>query len=58
MKPAPAQLEAVSEEEPLTLSSLLNTVFKNYGTYFETREQLHSLQEWVREQEKIYNDEP
>lgn len=55
MKPAPATLEQLPENEQVTLSSLIRTMFKNYGTYFETKERLNSLQEWVKAQQEIYN---
>jgi hypothetical protein len=37
------------------LSEIATTVAGNYGTCHEVREQLKSLQDWVKEQEKIYN---
>ena len=33
----------------------VSTVVGNYGTCHEIRQQLESLQKWVREQEKIIN---
>lgn len=39
----------------LKLSTTLETVVGNYILYYETAEQLKALQNWVREQEKIYN---
>ena len=40
----------------LKLSTTLETVIGNYVLYHETSEQLKALQEWVKAQEKIYND--
>ena len=37
----------------VTLSRLLDTTVLNYGTFYEVREQLKALQDWVREQKKI-----
>lgn len=37
------------------ISGVATTVAENYGTCHEVREQLKSLQEWVREQERLYN---
>lgn len=38
------------------LSTVTETVVINYNTYYELAEQLKSLQEWIRIQEKIYNE--
>lgn len=37
------------------LSGVATTVTENYTTYHKVAEQLKALQEWVREQQKIYN---
>ena len=37
----------------VTLSRLLDTTALNYGTFYEVREQLKALQDWVREQKKL-----
>jgi hypothetical protein len=37
------------------LSGVATTVTENYTTYHKIAEQLKSLQEWVREQQRIYN---
>ena len=37
------------------LSTVASTVAGNYGTCHEIRQQLESLQKWVREQEKLIN---
>lgn len=37
----------------VTLSTTTKTVTENYGTYHELKEQLISLQRWVKEQQKI-----
>jgi hypothetical protein len=37
------------------ISGIATTVAENYGTCHEVREQLKSLQEWIREQERLYN---
>lgn len=37
----------------VTLSRLLDTTVLNYGTFYEVREQLKALQDWVRDQKKI-----
>lgn len=37
----------------VTLSRLLDTTVLNYGTFYEVKEQLKALQDWVREQKKI-----
>lgn len=39
---------------PVKISGVAETVVDNYTTYHEVAEQLRSLQEWVREQQKIY----
>lgn len=39
----------------LKLSTIIETVSGNYTIYYETAEQLKALQDWVRQQEKIYN---
>lgn len=39
------------------LSTVIETVAGNYTIYYETAEQLKALQEWVKQQEKIYNDD-
>jgi len=38
----------------ITLSTVGETIARNYQTYHEIREQLESLQQWVREQEKLH----
>ncbi len=43
------------EPSGVALSQVATTVAGNYTTCHETREQLKSLQEWIKEQEKIYN---
>lgn len=45
----------LTDESPsgITLSTTAKTVTENYGTCQETRDQLSSLQKWVREQQKI-----
>ncbi len=37
------------------LSTVGKTVVENYTSCNETREQLRSLQDWIKEQEKLYN---
>ena len=37
------------------LSGVAKTVTENYTTYYQVVEQLKSLQEWVKEQKRIYN---
>jgi hypothetical protein len=37
------------------LSGVAETVTTNYTTYYKVAEQLKSLQEWVKEQQSIYN---
>ena len=37
------------------LSTVIETVAGNYTIYYETAEQLKALQDWVKQQEKIYN---
>jgi hypothetical protein len=37
----------------VTLSQLLDTTALNYGTFYEVREQLKALQDWIREQKKL-----
>jgi len=37
------------------LSGVANTVTENYTLYHQVSQQLNSLQEWVREQQSIYN---
>jgi len=38
----------------IKISGVAETVVDNYTTYHEVAQQLRSLQEWVREQQKIY----
>lgn len=44
-----------AESSGVALSSVATTVVGNYTTCHEVREQLKSLQEWVKNQELIYN---
>jgi len=44
---------AIKGASSVTLSKLLDTTVLNYGTFYEVREQLKALQDWVREQKKI-----
>lgn len=37
------------------LSGVAETITENYTTYYKVAEQLRSLQEWVKEQKRIYN---
>jgi hypothetical protein len=37
------------------LSGVANTVTENYTLYYQVSQQLKSLQEWVKEQQSIYN---
>ena len=37
------------------LSGVAETITENYTTYYKVAEQLKSLQEWVKEQKRIYN---
>lgn len=37
----------------ITLSKLLDTTILNYGSFYEVKEQLKALQDWIREQKKI-----
>ncbi len=37
------------------LSGVATTVTENYTTYHKVAEQLRSLQEWIKEQQRIYN---
>jgi hypothetical protein len=37
------------------ISGVAETVIDNYTTYYQVSEQLKSLQQWVKEQQKIYN---
>jgi hypothetical protein len=39
---------------PVKISGVAETVVDNYTTYHQVAEQLRSLQDWVREQQKIY----
>ena len=39
---------------PVKISGVAETVVDNYTTYHQVAEQLRSLQEWVREQQKVY----
>jgi hypothetical protein len=36
------------------ISEVAETVIDNYTTYYQVAEQLRSLQEWIKEQQKIY----
>lgn len=37
------------------ISGVAKTITENYTTYYQVAEQLKSLQEWVKEQKRIYN---
>jgi hypothetical protein len=37
------------------ISGVGKTITENYTTYYQVAEQLKSLQEWVKEQKRIYN---
>jgi len=37
------------------LSGVAETITENYTTYHKVAEQLRSLQEWVKEQKRVYN---
>lgn len=51
--PAPGDINAAASG--VTLSSVGEIVAVNYNIYHQTATQLLSLQDWVREQEKLYN---
>ena len=51
--PDPARLAHAAPASNVTLSRLLDTTVTNYGTFYEVREQLRALQDWVREQHKL-----
>jgi hypothetical protein len=36
------------------ISGVAETVIDNYTTYYQVAEQLRSLQEWIKEQQKVY----
>lgn len=48
---APGTNEGTSD---VKISELLRTVTENYGTYYQTREQLIGWQQWYNEQKKIF----
>lgn len=39
---------------PIKISGVAETVVENYTTYHQVAEQLRSLQEWIKEQQKVY----
>ena len=39
---------------PIKISGVAETVVDNYTTYHQVAEQLRSLQEWIKEQQKVY----
>jgi hypothetical protein len=49
-----ATRKADATTSPVKISGVAETVVDNYTTYHEVAEQLRSLQDWVREQQKIY----
>jgi len=51
--PDAARLAHAGAASNITLSRLLDTTVTNYGTFYEVREQLRALQDWVREQHKL-----
>lgn len=53
MIPPAENLRELDPDQPVTLSSLIKNIIGNYGTFFETREKLLGLQEWVREQQRL-----
>ena len=39
----------------IKLSELTQSIAENYNKYHQIEQQLQSIQEWILEQEKIYN---
>ncbi|CAB4127360.1 hypothetical protein UFOVP84_148 [uncultured Caudovirales phage] len=39
----------------VALSELTKSIVENYNKYHQIEQQLQSIQEWILEQEKIYN---
>lgn len=52
--PAPPPDNKDSEDSQKKISQLTESVRENYIMYNKIREQLHSLQQWIREQEKLW----
>ena len=53
MSPAP-ELQLLGKEEDL--NSVTETIIRNYGLYHEISIQLESLQNWIKEQQKLWNN--
>jgi hypothetical protein len=53
--PAPPVTEQTHEDSGKKLSELTEVVTENYTTYNKVKIQLESLQEWIREQQKVWN---
>lgn len=47
-----------SDETPsgIELSKATDTIIDNYGKYYEVSEQLKSLQDWVKDQKKVFDE--
>lgn len=46
---------SVDSESGIKLSELAQSITENYNKYHQLELQLQSLQDWIKEQEKIYN---
>ena len=49
----PVQLSALPEGKPVTAGEALKTVTENYGRCNANRIKLESLQDWVRQMQKV-----
>ena len=47
-------VESDNNDSKIKLSDVAKTVTTNYTSYYEVKEQLTSLQKWIREQQKVY----
>ena len=51
---APSTGSANEGASDVKISELLRTITENYGTYYQTREQVIGWQMWYKEQKKVY----
>lgn len=54
-EPVPPPTEQTHEDSGKKLSELTTVVTENYSTYNKVKIQLESLQEWIREQQRVWN---
>lgn len=56
LKPSDSELVLLPENRVLQLSDIVDTVKKNYATSYGYRIRLEELQQWVRDQTKVFEE--